>query len=81
MSMKKAGNSLAVQWLELCASTAGGLGLTPGLGTKILHAQWYSQKKKERRKEIKKALNLHEASKQLKMRCLPISRTLERAPP
>ena len=51
--MKKAGNSLAVQWLELCTSTAGGLELIPGLVTKILHAQWYSQKKKERKKESK----------------------------
>ena len=55
MSVKKAGNSLAVQWLELCASTVGGLGLIPGLGTKILHAQWNSQEKKERKKERTKA--------------------------
>ena len=32
------GNSLAVQWLGLCASTAGGLGSIPGGGTEILHA-------------------------------------------
>ena len=31
------GTSLAVQWLRLCASTAGGTGSIPGQGTKILH--------------------------------------------
>ena len=30
------GNSLAVQWLGLCAFTAKGAGLIPGWGTKIL---------------------------------------------
>lgn len=30
------GNSLAVQWLGLCTSSAGGLGLLPGWGTNIL---------------------------------------------
>ena len=38
------GTSLAVQWLRLCASTAGGMGLIPGQGTKILHAAQHSQK-------------------------------------
>ena len=28
---------LAVQWLRLCASKAGGMGLIPGWGTKILY--------------------------------------------
>jgi len=28
---------LVVQWLRLCASTAGGVGLIPNWGTKILH--------------------------------------------
>ena len=32
------GTSLAVQWLRLCASNAGGMGLIPGQGIKILHA-------------------------------------------
>ena len=32
------GISLVVQWLRLCASTAGGAGSIPGLRTKILHA-------------------------------------------
>ena len=38
-------NTLAVQWLGLHASTAGGTGLIPGQGTKILHAAWHGQKK------------------------------------
>ena len=38
------GNSLAVQWLRLCACTAGGMGLIPGRGTKIPHATGRSQK-------------------------------------
>ena len=38
------GTSLAVQWLRLHVSTAGGTGLIPGLGTKILHAAWCGQK-------------------------------------
>ena len=56
------------EWLRLCASSAGGMGLIPGQGTrshllqlKILHAAtkaWCSQinslKKKERKKERKK---------------------------
>ena len=35
-------NSLAVQWLRLRAPTAGGMGLIPGQGTKILYALWRS---------------------------------------
>ena len=31
-------DSLAVQWLELCASTAGGMGSIPGWEIKIPHA-------------------------------------------
>ena len=34
-----------VQWLPLCASTAGVTGLTPGLGTQIPHTMWCGQKK------------------------------------
>ena len=33
-----AGNLLVVQWLELCASTAGDMGSIPGQGTKIPYA-------------------------------------------
>ena len=38
------GTSLAVQWLELHASTAGGTGLIPGWGTKILQVEWPKNK-------------------------------------
>ena len=44
------GASLAVQWLRLRASTAGGTGLIPGQGTKILHAMWHGQKKQKNKK-------------------------------
>ena len=37
-----------VQGLGLHASTTEGIGLIPGLGTKILHASRRSQKKKEK---------------------------------
>ena len=50
------GSSLAVQWLGLSASTAEGLGLIPGRGTKIPQATWWGQKKRERKK--KKQLRL-----------------------
>ena len=42
------GTSLAVQWLRLCASNAGGVGSIPGAGTKIPHAL---RPKKEKRKK------------------------------
>ena len=38
------GTSLVVQWLSLQASTAEGMDLNPGQGTKIPHAAWWSQK-------------------------------------
>ena len=37
------GISQVVWWLRYCASTAGGMGLIPGWGTKILQAAWCSQ--------------------------------------
>ena len=37
-------DSLVVQWLRLCASTAEGMALISGQGTKILHAAWHDQK-------------------------------------
>ena len=40
------GTSLVIQGLRLCASTVRGMGSSPGWGTKILHAAWGSQKKK-----------------------------------
>ena len=44
--MNDTGTSLVVQWLRLPASTAGGTGLIPGLGTTIPHAVRHGQKKK-----------------------------------
>ena len=41
------GNSLAVQWLGLSASSAGGTASIPGWETNILHAAWCGQKKKK----------------------------------
>ena len=41
------GNSLAVQWLRLCAFIAMGPGSVPGWGAKILQAAWRGQKKKQ----------------------------------
>ena len=38
--------SLAVQWVRLCASNTGDVGLISGQGTKMPHAGWYSKKKK-----------------------------------
>ena len=48
------GNSLAVQWLGLCASVAAGLGLIPGWGIKIpqAHGMWCSQKKNKTYNEV-----------------------------
>ena len=34
------------------ASTAKGMGLIPGQGTNILHATWYGQKKKKKKKTV-----------------------------
>ena len=39
--------SLAVRWLGLQASTAGGVGSIPGQETKILHVALIGQKKKK----------------------------------
>ena len=41
------GTSLTGQWLRLHTSTAGDMGLIPGLETKIPHAAWHSRKKKD----------------------------------
>ena len=45
-SIKGPWTSLEVQWLRLCASTAGGVGSITCWGAKIWHATWLSQKKK-----------------------------------
>ncbi|XP_033257416.1 uncharacterized protein C19orf44 homolog isoform X2 [Orcinus orca] len=42
------GTSLAVQWLRLCASNAGGVGSIPGWGTKIPHAARCGQEKERK---------------------------------
>ena len=47
------GTSLVVQWLRLQASTAGGMGLILGQGTKILHASQCSQNIKKWNKILK----------------------------
>ena len=39
----RVGASLLVQWLRLCAPSAGGAGSIPGQGTKISHAAWCDQ--------------------------------------
>ena len=36
---------MAVQWLRLCISNAGGAGLIPGWGTKNSHITKHDQKK------------------------------------
>ena len=43
-----------VQWSRVQASTAGGVGLIRGWGTKIPHAVWRGPKKKKRKKKRKK---------------------------
>ena len=47
VSRSNGGTSLAVQWLRLHASTAGGVGSIPGWETKIPHAARCRQKKKK----------------------------------
>ena len=42
-NLKYVWNSLVVQWLRLCASTAGDAGSIPGQGTKIPHAGRHCQ--------------------------------------
>ena len=41
---------LVVQWLGFCTSTAGGICLIPGPGTKIPQAMWHSKKEKKKKK-------------------------------
>ena len=47
-----------VQWLGLRASTAGGMGLIPGGGSKIPHAAGHGQNKQTNRKGFGPLLNL-----------------------
>ena len=46
---RKTGTCLAVQWVRLCTSNAGGAGLVPGQGTKIPHGGKKKKKKKMRK--------------------------------
>ena len=48
------GNSLAVQWLGLRTSIAGGMGSIPGCGTKIPQAAWCGQKQNKTKQTKKK---------------------------
>ena len=52
LKMIYVGNSLAVQWLRLCASNAGSMGSIPGQGTKIPHAMRCGQKKTTNKQEM-----------------------------
>ena len=47
-----------VQWLGLHASTAGGTGLMPGQGTKILQVTWQGQKKKKKKRAGNKFMKI-----------------------
>ena len=56
--MWRIGNSLVVQWLGLCVSTAGGTGSIPGWGTQILQASWCGQKQKTTKKNVENKSNV-----------------------
>ena len=45
---------MAVKWLGLQASPAGGTGSIPARGTKISQALWHHQKKKKRKTKERK---------------------------
>ena len=45
------GNSLAVQWLRLCAFVAMGWGAIPGRGAEIPQAARHGKKKKKKKKD------------------------------
>ena len=47
-------DSLVVQWLGPCPSTAEGSGSIPGWGTKILQAEGKKKKKKKTKKQRKR---------------------------
>ena len=49
LRLNDSGTSLAVQWLGLCTSTAGGTGSIPGRGTKFSHAEQRGQKEKKKK--------------------------------
>lgn len=43
---------LAVQWLRLCSSTAEGVGMIPGQGTKVPHAVQPAKKREKKEATI-----------------------------
>ena len=49
---KAQGISLIVQWLRLSIYTAGGIGSSPGLGTKISHAARFGQNFGKKKKSV-----------------------------
>ena len=51
-----------MQWLRLCASTAGGAGSIPGQGTKIPHAALCGQRKNKKAHIIKEKADHHQES-------------------
>ena len=51
------GTPLAVQWLRLRTSIAGGTGSIPGRGTKIPHAVQCGKKKKNKQHKLDKAVD------------------------
>ena len=62
--MKIKGTSVAVQWLEICASIAGGTGSILARGTKIPHAEQHGQNINKQTKSltllmIKRLLRYH----------------------
>ena len=52
---------LAVQWLRLCSSTAEGVGMIPGQGTKVPHAVQHGQKEREKEKKKKKEATISDS--------------------
>ena len=71
---KKNRISLAVQWLRLCASTAGGTGLIPGWGTKTPHALWHGQKQKQTNKTSEYNKKAADSQIQRTNKLLPVGR-------
>ena len=63
---RRGGTSLMVQWLQLHAPNAGGMGSIPGWGTKIPHATQHGQKKKRNKKEERKEGRKEDICGQLK---------------
>ena len=71
---EEGGDSLAVQWLGLHASTAGGMGLIPGRGTKIPQTVPHGQNKIKYKIKERKGLDRYREEEKLKLgeaECLP----------